>query len=87
MLLHFSVRLGLSNRELLFILWGFPGSSKSKESACNVGDLDSISGLGRFLGGGHDNPFQYSCQENSMDREAWRGYSPGVSKSRTQQSN
>ena len=27
---------------------GFPGGSDSKESACNVGDLDSIPGLGRF---------------------------------------
>ena len=28
--------------------WGFPGSSNGKESACNAGDLGSISGLGRF---------------------------------------
>ena len=26
---------------------------------------------GRFPGGGHDNPLQYSCLENPMDREAW----------------
>ena len=26
--------------------WGFPGSSAGKESACNVGDLDLIPGLG-----------------------------------------
>ena len=31
---------------------GFPGGSDSKESACNVGDLDSIPGLGRSLGQG-----------------------------------
>ena len=30
-----------------------------------------IPGLGRYLGEGHGNPFQYSCQENPMDRGAW----------------
>ena len=27
---------------------GFPGGSNGKESACNAGDLGSISGSGRF---------------------------------------
>ena len=27
--------------------------------------------MGRSLGGGHGNPFQHSCLENPMDREAW----------------
>ena len=40
----------------LWSLAGFPVSSAGKESACNVGDLGSISGLGRFPGGGHGNP-------------------------------
>ena len=40
---------------------GFPGDSDCKESACNMGDLGSIPGLGRFPGGGHGNPLQYSC--------------------------
>ena len=46
------------------VLLGFPGSSDGKESACNVGDLGLILGLGRPPGGGHGNPFQYSCLEN-----------------------
>ena len=29
-------------------------------------------GLGRSPGEGHDNPLQYSCLENPMDRGAWR---------------
>jgi len=29
-----------------------PGGSDGKESACNVGNLSSIPGLGRSLGGG-----------------------------------
>ena len=49
----------------------FPGGSDGKESACNVGDLGSVPGLGRSHGGGHGIPFQYSCLENPMDRGAW----------------
>ena len=48
---------------------GFPGGSDGKESACSVGDLGSIPGSGRSPGEGNGNPFQYSCLENSMDRE------------------
>ena len=51
---------------------GFPGGSNGKESACSVGDLGSIPGLGRSPGGGNGNPLQYSCLENSMDRGVWR---------------
>ena len=46
---------------------GFPCVSASKESAYNVGDLGSITGLGRFPGSGKGYPLQYSCLENSMD--------------------
>ena len=34
----------------------FPGGSDDKESACNVGDLDSNPGLGRSPEGGHGSP-------------------------------
>ena len=50
---------------------GFPGGSDSKESACNAGDLGLIPGLGRSPEEGNDNPLQYSCLENPMDRGAW----------------
>ena len=50
---------------------GFPSSSDSKVSACNVGDLGSIPGLGRSPGEGNGNPLQYSCLENFMDGGAW----------------
>ena len=46
---------------------GFPCGSAGKESACNVGDLGLIPGLGRSPGEGKDNPLQYSGLENSMD--------------------
>ena len=54
---------------------GFPGgkasSSDGKASACNVGDLGSIAGLGRSPGEGNGNPLQYSCLENLMDGGTW----------------
>ena len=45
----------------------FPCGSAGKESACNVGDLGSIPGLGRSHGEGNSYPLQYSGLENSMD--------------------
>ena len=66
------------------IFLGFPGGSDGKESAQNAGDLGSIAGLGRSPGGEHDNPLQYSCLENPMDRGAWQVTVHGVTKSWTQ---
>ena len=59
---------------------GFPHSSVGKESACNAGDPESISGSGRSPGEGNCNPLQYSCLENPMDREAWQTTVHGVTK-------
>ena len=42
-----------------------------------------IPGSGRALGGGHGNPLQYSCLENSMDRGAWQATVHKVAKSHT----
>ena len=61
--------------------WGFSGGSDGKESVCNVGELDSVPGLGRSPGEGNGNPLQYSCLENSMDRGAWWVIAHGVTKS------
>ena len=68
-------------------MWGFPGGSDGKESACNAGDLGSIPGLGRSPGEGNGNPLQYSCLENPMDREACQATVHGVTKSQTRVSN
>ena len=57
----------------------FPCGSVGKESACNVGDLDSIPGLGRCPGEGKGYALQYSGLENSMDYIVH-----GVTKSQTQ---
>ena len=58
-----------------------PCSSDGKESACNAGDLGSISGLGISSGEATGNPLQYSCLENPTDRGAWRATGRGVAKS------
>ena len=49
----------------------FAVGSDGKESACNAGDLGSVPVLGRSTGERSGNPLQYSCLEDSMDREAW----------------
>ena len=59
----------------------FPGGSDGNESACNVGDPDSIPGLGRSSGEGNGNLLQYSCLENPMDGGAWQATVHGVPKS------
>ena len=58
---------------------GFPCGSAGKESACIVGDLGSIPGLGRSSGEGNGYPLQYSGLENSTDYVVH-----GVAKTRTQ---
>ena len=52
---------------------GFPGGVVVKNLLANAGDLRDASlipGSGRCLGGGHGNPFQYSCLKNPIDRGA-----------------
>ena len=65
----------------------FPAVSDGKESACNAGDLGLIPGLGRSPGDGNDNPLQYSCLENFLDRGVWQAIVHGVTESQTQLSN
>ena len=38
-------------------------------NARDVSDVGWFPGLGRCPGGGHGNPFQYSCLENSWTEE------------------
>ena len=69
-------------RRNLGVLIVFPGRSDGKKSACDAGDQDSISGLGRS-GEGNGNPLQYSCLGNPMDRGAWQTTAHGFAKGRT----
>ena len=61
-----------------------PDGSDGKESACNVGDLGLIHGLGRSPGEGNGTPLQYSCLENPTDGGAWRATVHEVAESWTQ---
>ena len=69
---HYHATLGRFLGVCGSLSWGFPDGSHGKESACNVGTLGSIPGLGRCPGEGNGNSPQYSCLDNSTDR----GYSP-----------
>ena len=50
---------------------GFAGNSGSKKSICNAGAPGLILGLGRTPGEVNDNPLQYFCLEDPMDRGTW----------------
>ena len=59
----------------------------AKNPPANAGDIrdtGSISGSGRFPGGGRGNPPQYSCLGNPMNRGTWWATVHGVAKSQTQ---
>ena len=62
----------------------FLGDSDGKGYTCNLGDLGLIPGLGRFPGGEHGNPLQFSCLRIPMDRGAWWATGHGVTKSQIQ---
>ena len=66
---------------------GFPGGSVVKNLPASVVVVGSIPGLGRSLGRGNDNPLQYSCLGNPMDRGAWWAAVYRVTKCWTQLSN
>ena len=59
---------------------GLPRWLGGKESACQAGDYNLISGSGGYPGEGNGDPLQYSCLENPMDRGAWRVTVHGVMK-------
>ena len=54
-----------------------------KNPPVHAGDMryGSVPGLGRSTGGRHDNPLQYSCRENPMDRGSWHVTVYGVTES------
>ena len=61
----------------------FPAGSIGKEcayNARNVGDVDSMPGLGKYPGEEIGNLLQYSCLRNPMDRGAWWSTVLGVAK-------
>ena len=63
-------------------MWQYLYGSAVKNLPANAGDAGLIPGLGRSPGGG-DNPLQYSCLGNPIDRGAWWATVHGVSRSQT----
>ena len=63
---------------------GFPGGLVVKSLPARAGDAGSIPGSGRPHGEGRDNPLQYSCLGNTMDRGACGLQSMRLQKSQTQ---
>ena len=51
-----------------------------KNPPAHAGDVGLIPGSGKSSGGGNDNPLQYSCLENPIDRGAWRATVHGVTR-------
>ena len=62
---------------------GYPGTSAVKNLLVNAGDTGSMPGLGGSPGEWNDNPLQYSCLGNPMDRGAWWATVYGVAQSPT----
>ena len=65
-------------------LWASPVAQLVKKlpaSSGDTADIGSVPGSGRSPGEGNGNPLQYSCLENSMDREAWLATVHGITKS------
>ena len=58
----------------------FSGCPVVKNPPANAGGAGSIPGSGRYPGEGNDNPLQYSCLENPVDREAWWATVHGITK-------
>ena len=88
---HEGLLLSLVVNNLYYVHWyskgdlstflGFPGGLDGKESTCSAGDPGSIRELRRSPGERTGNPLQYSCLENSMDRQACWGTVHGVAES------
>ena len=69
----------LSLHKVIIILL-ITGGSVVKNPPANAGDAGSIPGSERSPRGGNDNPLQYYCLENPMDRGAWWATVHGVTK-------
>ena len=70
---------GITHLLIIFVIIRhllLPGGSDGKESACNVEDMGSVSGLGRSPGEENGIPLQYSCLKNPMDPRSLVGYRP-----------
>ena len=68
------------------VFFDFPDGSVVEGSICNArdtGDMGSITKVGTSPGEGINNPLQYSCLQNPMDRGAWQAAVQRVAESCT----
>ena len=70
----------LLSRDSELMYKGFPGGSVVKNPPASAGDVGLIPGSEKSSGGGNDNPLQYSCLGNPMDRGSWWATIHGVTK-------
>ena len=70
MLVFSTVKLLLRASQVVLVVKNPPANAE------DIRDADSMPGLGRSPGGGHDNPLQYSCQENPHGQRSLVGYGP-----------
>ena len=62
------------NNMHLINVWASQVALVVKKPPANAGDIRDVGlipELGRYPGGGHDNPLQYTFLENPLDREDW----------------
>ena len=70
MLVFSTVKLLLRASQVVLLVKNPPANAE------DIRDAGSMPGLGRSPGGGHDNPLQYSCQENPHGQRSLVGYGP-----------
>jgi len=68
---YINICVGIHTHIHILHTYGLPEWLSDKESACQAGDVGLIPGLGISPGKGNDNPLQYSCLGNPMERGAW----------------
>ena len=78
----------VGNVYLFLKIWAYQVVLVVKNPPVNAGDVRDEGSIpsgrsGRFPGVEHDNPLQYSCLENPMDRGAWQATVHRVAKSET----
>ena len=66
----------IQNCYSLYFIWGFPGDSVGKESACNAGDAGSIPGLGQAPGEANGNLIPVFLPGKSHGPRSLAGYHP-----------
>ena len=84
---HFSTKVNYPFLLLFLSLWQAPQVALVvKNLPSNAGDIREaglVPGLGRCPGGGHDNPFQYSCLKKSPRTDEPGRLQPLVPQSQT----